>query len=206
MQPIEAALAQAIELFNAGQLAQAEQRVSALLQRDGAHPALHQLMAVLRMEQRQWDAAREHIARSLAARPQHLPSLQIAAQIAQRSGDAAGARRALEELLRLQPASPVGWFALSLACHELRDHDAEAAALQRTLALQPEHVQALVNLGIVQQERGDLQAAMSSYARAYRLRSDTFGRIANALCSERSGALWLDLDALREALRAASNS
>ena len=200
METIEQGLARAIALLNAGQLEPAESCVQTLLARDGAHPALHQLMAVLREREQRWDEARAHIARSLAARPEHVPSLTIAARIAQASGDAHGLRAALQQVLRVQPNAPDTWFALSLACHALHERDAEAQALQRTLALQPDHVEANVNLGIVAQERGDLGAAMACYGRAYRARNDSFGRIANALCSERSGALWLDLDALRDAL------
>ena len=47
-------------------------------------------MAVLREREQRWDEARAHIARSLAARPEHVPSLMIAARIAQASGDAHG--------------------------------------------------------------------------------------------------------------------
>ena len=57
--------------------------------------------------------------------------------------------------------------------------------------------------GDVDELNSTLGAAMACYGRAYRARNDSFGRIANALCSERSGALWLDLDALRDALRVA---
>jgi tetratricopeptide (TPR) repeat protein len=173
-QALDATLAQALALFNAGRQSEAEALCARLLRR-GEHPGAHQFMAVLRAGQQRWEEALLHIERCLTLRPGHAPSIQIASRI---------------------------WFALSLGRHEERDLAGEQAALLRTLALQPDHVEALVNLGIVSQELGDLPAAMRSYARAWRLRDDTFGRIANALCSERTGALWLDQEALREALRA----
>jgi len=200
MKDIEAGLAQAIALLNAGQNEEAAALCSALLARHPQDAAVNQLLAVVRAGQQRWDEARTHIRRSLASRPKHLPSLQIAARIARETSDAPGLRDALAHIARLQPQSAAGWFALSLACHEARDTAAELEALERVLALEPSHVEALVNLGIVRQESGDLAGAMHCYGCAYRLRADTFGRITNALCSERTGALWLDLDALRRAL------
>jgi tetratricopeptide (TPR) repeat protein len=72
------------------------------------------------------------------------------------------------------------------------------------LALQPDDAQACVNLGLILQLQGRLEAAMPRYARAFALQPDTFGRIANALCSEPHGRLWLDLEALKRALAALS--
>jgi cytochrome c-type biogenesis protein CcmH/NrfG len=200
MKDIEAGLAQTIALLNAGQNEEAEALCNSLLSLHPQNAALNQLAAVVRAGRQRWSEARAHIQRSLASRPQHLPSLQIAARIAREMSDAPGLRDALAQIARLQPHSAAAWFALSLAFHDTRDTAAEQEALERVLALEPAHVEALVNLGIVRQERGDLGGAMHCYGRAYRLRADTFGRITNALCSERTGALWLDLDALRQAL------
>ena len=77
---------------------------------------------------------------------------------------------------------------------------AAEAALRRALALAPTHVPSLVNLALLLQTRGDLPAALELYGRAMRQDPQTFGRIANALCSEPSGLLCLDLDALRRGL------
>jgi len=55
----------------------------------------------------------------------------------------------------------------------------------------------------VLQEDGQLDAAMRAYGRAYRLREDTFGRIAHALATPNVGRVWLDLDALGASLRSA---
>ncbi len=55
-------------------------------------------------------------------------------------------------------------------------------------------------LGIVLQESGDPDAAMSAYRSAYRLRPALFGSIAMALTSGSHGRLWLDENALRRVL------
>ena len=200
MSAVEGGLAQALALVNSGHAAQAESLCEALLRQDASHPAVHQLMAVLRAHQGRWQEAQSHVGRSLSGRPDHLPSLELAARIARSTGDTGRARGVLQQIADLQPASPQAWFALALACHDAGDRSSERTALQRVLQLQPGHVEALVNTGIAQQEDGDLDAAMHSYAQAWRLRAGTLGRIANALCSERTGALWLDLPTLKAAL------
>ncbi len=73
------------------------------------------------------------------------------------------------------------------------------------LALNPDRVDALVNLGIVLQEAGRLDDALRAYGHAYRRREETFGRIAHALATPATGRLFLNLDDLRaELLRAAA--
>lgn len=170
---VEQGLAQAIALYNAGRQADAQRVCEQWLRASPEHPALHQLLAVLRLEAGDATAATEHIERSLQARPGHAPSRQIGAQ---------------------------AWFARAVRAHAGHDAPGEEAALRRALMLWPEHVQACVNLGIALQAQARLDEAMPWYGRAYRLRPDSFGRIANALCSEPNGALWLDLDALRATL------
>jgi tetratricopeptide (TPR) repeat protein len=173
MATVEQGLAQAIALYNAGHKAPAQALCEQLLQTAPAHPAVHQLLAVMRLDAGDPRAATRHIEHSLQARPEHAPSRRTGAQ---------------------------AWFAQSLAEHQAGDAAAEEAALRRSLALWPEQVQACVNLGIALQTRGALDEAMQWYGRAYRLNPGCLGRVANALCSEPRGALWLDLADLRAAL------
>ena len=106
--------------------------------------------------------------------------------------------------MALAPDNVDAWFKLSLARQDLRDFDGAIAALERVLAASPERVEAQVNLGIVLQESGRIDDAMRAYGRAYRLRPQTFGRIAHALATPGVGRLWLDLDDLRAELGAAA--
>ena len=112
---------------------------------------------------------------SLALRPGHPPTVRVAAD---------------------------AWFEVSLKRHAKNDLAGEANALREVLRLVPERVEAEVNLGIALQDDGEIDEAMRAYGRAFRLREDTFGRIAHALATPNVGRLWLDLDALRAALRA----
>jgi Flp pilus assembly protein TadD len=101
---LDAGLAEAIGLYNAGRAPQAEAHCAQLARQFGSHPALMQLQAVLCQER--GDAAAGHalIDASLAARPDHVPSLMVAALLCQDLRDLPGAAQALERVLQLQPA------------------------------------------------------------------------------------------------------
>jgi tetratricopeptide (TPR) repeat protein len=207
--PIEPDLARAIALYNDGRKDDAQALCDALVAREPAHPAVHQLLAVLSLDRGDPEAATRHIAVSLHARPDHPPSRRIAARacyewgrVLRERGEPARARDAWHASLAHDPALVPAWFALALVCEDLGQPGEAQAALERVVHLQPDHVEALVNLGMLLQRRGEPAAALARYALAYRLRPDTLGRIANALASEPAGMLWLRLDDLERELTA----
>jgi tetratricopeptide (TPR) repeat protein len=192
----------AIRLVNAGQRERArivcEQAVAAY----PAHPAVHQLLAVLDLHAGRPADARAHAALSLKLRPDHVPTLLVLGEAAMAEHDLAAASQALERAVVVAPDQAESWFRLSLVRQDRRDLEGAEQALRRVLQSSPDRVDALVNLGIVQQEGGRIDEAMRAYGRAYRLRAETFGRIAHALSTPSTGRLWLDLDDLRAALGA----
>jgi predicted Zn-dependent protease len=129
---------------------------------------------------------------------------QLAAVLAQERGDAAAARRHIDRCLTARPGHEPSLMVLSLVAQDQRDLATAEAALLQVLTRQPAHVAAAVNLGIVHLEQGRLADAMARFGQAFRQRPETFGRIANALSSSATGALWLDREVLREALRSAA--
>jgi tetratricopeptide (TPR) repeat protein len=129
--------------------------------------------------------------------------LQLQAVLCQERGDAPAGHALIQASLAARPDHVPSLMVAALLCQDLHDLAGAAAALERALALQPAHVAAAVNLGIVRLEQGQRDTALRHFGRAWRLRPETFGRIAGALCSERSGAVWLSADALRAALAAA---
>jgi cytochrome c-type biogenesis protein CcmH/NrfG len=198
-------LALALRLVNANQPARArivcEQAVAAW----PAHPAVHQLLAVLDMQAGDPASALSHAALSLRLRPDHVPTLLVLGDAALAQRDLPAASRALERAVALAPENADAWFKVSLARQDLHDLPGAAAALERVLAASPDRVDALVNLGIVLQEDGRIDDALRAYGRAYRLRPQTFGRIAHALATPGVGRLWLQLDDLRAELARASD-
>jgi Tfp pilus assembly protein PilF len=173
---IEDLLGLAIRHVNAGQAGRARVLCEQAVATLPPHPAVQQLLAVISLQQGDAAAAAEWAMASLALRPDHPPTARVAAD---------------------------AWFQVSLNRHEVHDLAGEASALREVLRIAPERVEAEVNLGIALQDAGEMSEAMRAYGRAFRWREDTFGRIAHALATPNHGRLWLNLDALRAALRAA---
>jgi tetratricopeptide (TPR) repeat protein len=194
-------LALAIRHVNAGQAEHARILCEHALAQ-GPHPGAHQLLAVLALQQGRPAEAKGHADASLQLRPDHPPTLGVAGDAALAVGDAAAATRAFERIVALAPTHADGWFKLALARQDARDFAGAAAALRESLRLKPGSPEAEVNLGIVLQEVGRIDEAMAAYGRAYRLRPDTFGRIAHALATPAAGRLYLDLETLRAELAA----
>jgi len=174
---VEELLALAIRHVNAGQSGRARLLCEQAVATHPPHPAVQQLLAVISLQEGDAAAAVELAAASLALRPDHAPTVRVAAD---------------------------AWFQLSLARHEAGDPAGEAQALREVLRLAPERVEAEVNLGLALQDGGEIDAAMRAYGRAYRAREETFGRITHALAAANVGRLWLSLDELRAALRNAT--
>lgn len=191
-----------IRLVNANQPGRARIVCEQALAMFEPHPAVHQLLAVLDLQDGHVAPAREHAVRSLTLRPDHVPTLLVMGDIALAQHDLRAASQSFERAVALAPDQPEAWFKAALVRQDLRDLDGAIAALEHVLAASPERVDALVNYGIVLQESGRLDDALRAYGRAFRLREQTFGRIAHALSTPRTGRLWLDLDDLRAELRA----
>lgn len=112
------------------------------------------------------------------------------------------AKAALQRTVALDPTAAAAWFALGLTCQDLDDEAAAAAAFQQALHQRPGFAEAAVNLGIARQHLGDMEAAIEAWRAAVRIRPDTFGRIAQAVTSARTGMLCLDPAAFRRRLGA----
>ncbi len=205
-------MAQAIAAYNGGRPDVAANICNQLLQRDAANAAAHQLLAVVYLGQRQSAAAYHHICCCLQQRPDHVPSLKIAQQVAranlefglalQHAGQWEQARDALQRCVHLDSGQADAWFTLGLVQQDLRAWADAAKAFGQALALRPDFAEAAVNLGIVLQDSGAVDGAIHAYRTAYQLRPDTFGRIAHALTAGNHGRLWLDVVALRQLLAA----
>ena len=191
----------AILHVNAGQAERAMVLCELAVQAHPAHPALHQLLAQLQFDTGRLDAAAAHIATSLAGRADHVPSLYLAGVVARAQGRLADAAQALSHAAQLAPTHDKVWFELALVRQDVRDFEGAVDALQHLLRIAPPRAEIEVNLGILLQETGRMDDAMQAYGRAYRLRADTFGRIAHALATPGHGRLWLNLDDLHAALR-----
>ena len=109
---------------------------------------------------------------------------------------------ALQEAVTLDPTVSGVWFALGLTCQDLQDEAGATAAYQTALHQRPNFAEAAVNLGIALQRLGDTEAANDAFRTAIRIDPDMFGRIVQAMAADRTGMLWLNMGAFRQALGA----
>jgi len=196
-------VALAVRLVNAQQPERARVVCEQAVATWPAHPAIHQMLALLDLQAGQPASALSHATLSLRLRPDHVPTLLLQGDAALARRELTAASQALERAVALAPEHIEAWFKVSLVRQDLGDLDGAIAALQRVLAADPQRADALVNLGIVLQEAGRIDEALRAYGRAYRLCEQTFGRIAHALATPSAGRLWLNLDDLRAELAAA---
>ena len=131
--------------------------------------------------------------------PQHQEAAARLGRLAWEDGDHAVAAGLLERAVADEAPASV-WFDLGLVRQDLRDYAGAANAYRKALETKPDFPEAHVNLGLNLQHAGDLESAMDCYRRALLLRPDSFGRIAQALTSAKTGQLWLNLDRLRRSL------
>jgi tetratricopeptide (TPR) repeat protein len=199
---IDALIGVALQHVNAGLRDRARVLCEHALTHFAPHPAVHQLLALLDLQQGNATDAREHATASLVLRADHVPTLLLAADAARALGAPTDAQRHLERVIALAPTHADAWFQLALVRQDARDFQGAESALREVLRLAPPRAEVEVNLGIVLQEAGKLDEAMRAYGRAYRAGEETFGRIAHALAAAPVGCLWLNLAELRAALRA----
>ena len=133
--------------------------------------------------------------------PDHAEAAARLGRLAWEDGEFEFAAKFLERAAQQDGPASV-WFDLGLVRQDLRDHAGAAAAYRQAIVLKGDHTEATFNLGVVLQETGQLDEAMRAYAAAYRLRPESFGKIAMALTSASHGGLWLDEAALRSRLEA----
>jgi len=85
--------------------------------------------------------------------------LFIEASMKLQQGDAAGARRGLEKVVKLAPGAAAAWYNMGLASQHLGLHSKALTEFKRSLAIQPGEVEAIINLGLSHKALGDIDAA-----------------------------------------------
>jgi tetratricopeptide (TPR) repeat protein len=204
------ALVEAIKIYRRKRYADAEVAVDRILATTPRHAAAQQLKALLALLRGDIDAASEAAAISLAERPGHAQTADIArkaaralfgaAQTDAAQGNAARALSRFRRALGLDRTNADGWFGLGLALQDVKDYAAAADAFGQVAALRPGDARALVNRAVSLQQLGNLADAMTSYSLAYQTDPSTFAAISQALSAASTGLLLLDIESLRDRL------
>jgi tetratricopeptide (TPR) repeat protein len=204
------ALVEAIKIYRRKRYADAEVVVDRILATTPRHAGAQQLKALLALLRGDIDGAAEAAAVSLAERPGHAQTADVArkaaralfgaAQADAAQGNAARALSRFRRALGLDRTNADGWFGLGLALQDVKDYAAAAGAFEQVVALRPGDARALVNRAISLQQLGNLADAMTSYGLAYQTDPSTFAAISQALSAASTGLLLLDVESLRDRL------
>jgi tetratricopeptide (TPR) repeat protein len=204
------ALIEAIKIYRQKRYAEAEVLADRILATAPRHAGAQQLKALLALLREDADGAAEAAAISLAERPGHAQTIDIArkaaralfsaAQADAAQGNAAQALSRFRQALGLDGTNADGWFGLGLALQDVKDYAAAAEAFAQVIALRPGDARALVNRAVSLQQSGNLVDAMASYSLAYQIDTSTFAAISQALSAASTGLLALDLEILRDRL------
>ena len=196
----ENAFARCAELLRTGR-PEASAALSRCVEHHPDHAAGWRLLGDTLMILKKFEAALVCFERSRRGAPTSEAALRVGT-VLQALGRSKAARIAFADAAARDPASVRAHFLEGVAAQDSGDYAGAAEAYAQTLALDPNLGEAAFNLGTVRQELGDLEGARQAYASAARLRSDGFGRAAQALSAASQGELWLDLGALRRSLDA----
>jgi len=204
------ALVEAVKIYRQKRYAEAEFMADRILATAPRHAGAQQLKALLALLRGDIDRAADAATVSLAERPGHTQTVDIARKTAlallrAAQADAAGrnSARALSrfrQALGLDRTNADGWFGLGLALQDVKDYAAAAEAFEQVFALRPGDARALVNRAVSLQQSGNLVDAMASYSLAYQTDPYTFAAISQALSAASTGLLLLDLETLRNRL------
>lgn len=108
--------------------------------------------------------------------------------------------RHLERALDLNPAIENGWIDLGNVYYFQRDLIKAGASFRAALAVDPDSVMALINLGVVLKDSGRLEEALGHLRRAHELAPDTDGSLRNLV------ATLIEADQCEEALSVAARA
>lgn len=157
--------AQALALFQAGRLAEAEAAWRAILARRPDDPeALHLLGLILLRTGRGEGAGL--VDRSIERAPRNAAFLNNRAQLLAEAGRGEEAMRDLKRALMLEPRFHAALCHLGSLLRRHGRHDEALAAFRRAIALDARQPDAHVGLGNVLRERGDRAGAAAAYQAA----------------------------------------
>jgi predicted O-linked N-acetylglucosamine transferase (SPINDLY family) len=143
-------------------------------------PALAEVWLNLGLAQRgsgDLRAAAASLRRAVAAKPDLAPAWNALGVVLATDGDHAGASDALARAVRLTPSAEfLSNYGLSL--YKTGRNDEALAVLERALALDPAHGEALFNRGVVRQSQGEFSAALADWQAT--LRTDPAHRVARS--------------------------
>ena len=164
--PLDDAIALAVELHRAGQLAEADKVYRQILAAVPDHPDALHLHGLLRHHQGRSGEAAALIRAAIARVPEFADYHLNLGNVLLECGEPQEAADAYRQALSLRPEFADAWNNLGALHRQLGKLGDAEDACRNALAHDPEHVGAHNNLGLVRAARGDAAAATEYFCRA----------------------------------------
>ncbi|MGE5095051.1 MAG: tetratricopeptide repeat protein [Betaproteobacteria bacterium] len=182
--PARPALAEALALFQAGRMAEAERAARQSLAAEPQRPEAHELLGAALAAQGRPQEALASFDRARALRPQSPSIRHNRAQALFALGRLGEAREDVQEATRLKPDMHPAWNLLGNVLAGLGETAGAERAYRRALALRPDHAETQYNLALLFQNAGRLDESIACYRKALQLRPNlaaAHNNLANAL-------------------------
>jgi tetratricopeptide (TPR) repeat protein len=151
--------------LRAGRIERAEVLCERILGSAPQDPAAHQLAATIALRRGRLEDAARWASSSLSLRPDHPPTLIVAARVARAAGDFAQARMALERAARVDRDRPEAAFLACVMLIESADRQARSV-LEDLLQRFPNFVEGWREIAEASRESGHAETAVLALARA----------------------------------------
>ena len=203
---VEGKLQQAISLYQAGQLSQAEQRCQQILRDFPQHADALHLLGVIACQVEEYKIATDLISRALEidsnqSQPQFSEMYNNLGNALLGQGNLEESIQAYQQAIHLQPQFSEAYYNLGNALRKQGKLEESIKAYQQSIRLQPDHVEAHNNLGIALEEQGKLEESIKNYQQAIHLRPDyavVYGNLGTVL--QKQGKLEESIKAYQQVI------
>ena len=199
---VEGKLQQAISLYQAGQLLQAEQICQQIL-RDYPQDAeaLHMLGVIA------YQVGESKIATGLISQAIEIDSNQYVffnslGAALQKQGSLEESIQAYQQAIQIQSGDADSYSNLGVALQEQGSLEESIQAYQQAIQIQPNHPEAYNNLGVVLKDQGRLEESIQAYQQAIRIQPDyaeAYSNLGNVLREQ--GSLEESIEAYQQAIQ-----
>lgn len=203
---VEGKLQQAISLYQAGQLQQAEQICQQILRDFPQHAEALHLLGVIACQVEEYKIATDLISRAVEidsnqSQPQFAEMYNNLGNALLGQGNLEESIQAYQQAIHLQPKFAEAYYNLGNALRKQGKLEESIKAYQQSIRLQPDHVEAHNNLGIALEEQGKLEESIKTYQQAIHLRPDyavVYGNLGTVL--QKQGKLEESIKAYQQVI------
>lgn len=134
-------------------------------------------MAAVLTTQGHYDAAKDAYQKAIALEPSFVDALVGLGVVYAETNDHEAALEYYGKALKLEPAKQDVWYNAGNAYLSLKNYARAAAMYGKALALNPNFAEAYFNMGILEKDRGDIDAARKNFDMARKLKPSLFQRV-----------------------------